>query len=500
MNTADYLLGSTAGDAVALLEGDREYSYEELRAAASGWASRLAELDLPRGTAIALMAQNGLFYVSAYLAILSAGHVAVPIPFTSTLEELLARMAWVESPVVFLGRRQGRLAGGIPQDRTVFGEWDAPSAASAVLPMAAALASDDAVLAFTSGTTGRPRVVRHTHGNIQANTESILGYLGLTGSDRILVVLPFAYVFGASLLHTHLRVGASMVMQNSAVYPEAVVDRLERDDCTGFAGVPSTYHLLLRNSSFARRRLPSLRTIQQAGGKLPPVLIEELIAAQSHARIFVMYGQTEATARLSYLPPERLLDKLGSIGRGIPGVRLEVLGDQGRPVAAGEVGEIWAEGANISPGYLKDPAATAEKFPRGRLRTGDLATVDDDGFIYVVDRLEDFIKPWGFRVASQDVEAVAMQLPGLVAAAAVGVPDEAAGERVELVVVKRPDADLDADQVLDHCRRTLATHMVPRQVHFRQQLPLNVNGKVAKGELREWCLAQASEQTAPRSE
>jgi acyl-CoA synthetase (AMP-forming)/AMP-acid ligase II len=169
-------------------------------------------------------------------------------------------------------------------------------------------------------------------------------------------------------------------------------------------------------------------------------------------------------------------------------VELSVVTGEGRPVASGEVGEIWARGRSISPGYLGDLAASRRKMPDGVLHTGDLAWVDDDGYIYVVDRQEDFIKTWGFRVASQEVEAAAMQLPGLIAAAAVGVPDDAAGERVELVAVRNDQAEVTEKEVLRHCRSQLAKHMVPVAVHFVRALPLNANGKVVKTAVRELCL------------
>ncbi len=254
--------------------------------------------------------------------------------------------------------------------------------AAVLVPSMPSNPGSDAVLMLTSGTTARPKVVRVTQANIQANTLSILAYLGLRSDDRILVVLPFYYCYGASLLHTHLRAGARLVLCNSMAFPGKVIDLMTEQECTGFAGVPSSYQLLLRASTFGSRPLPALRILQQAGGKLSSVLVEEVLAAQPNARLFVMYGQTEATARLSYLPPERLPDKLGSIGRGIPGVELRVLDEEGRPVRPGERGEIYARGANVCAGYLDDPAGTATKFTPDGLRTGDLAVVDEEGFIY----------------------------------------------------------------------------------------------------------------------
>jgi len=243
--------------------------------------------------------------------------------------------------------------------------------------------------------------------------------------------------------------------------------------------------LLLRASTFGRRPLPSLRLIQQAGGKLPPVLIEELLTAKPAARLFVMYGQTEATARLSYLPPSKLRDKPGSVGKGIPGVELRVLNENGAPVAPGDRGEIYATGANISPGYFEDPGGSVAKFtPRG-LRTGDMAVVDDDGYIFIVDRRDDFIKSWGHRVSSQEVEAAALRMEQLVSAAVIGVPDDQAGEAVTLFVTARPGAEITPDGVLAVCRQHLPKYMVPRSVLILDALPLNASGKIAKPRLRE---------------
>jgi acyl-CoA synthetase (AMP-forming)/AMP-acid ligase II len=259
---------------------------------------------------------------------------------------------------------------------------------------------------------------------------------------------------------------------------------METFECTGFAGVPSTYQILLRNSTFPQRRIKSLRKVQQAGGKLPTQLISELMAALPNAQVFVMYGQTEATARLSYLPPALLSAKLGSIGKGIPDVELRVIGESGEDVKPGEVGEILARGDNISPGYLNDPEASSQKFVDGTLRTGDLATVDEDGFIYVVDRKADFIKTYGYRVSSQQIEASVLELPEVVAAAAIGEPDEVRGEAIKVFAVLRTGSHLTADDVIAHCAQRLARHMVPKEVAFIDSLPMNPHGKVVKAELR----------------
>ena len=493
-NVADYLLEQAAVDDIAVVADGAQHTYAGLRAAAGTVAAELARLDLPAGARVGVLGANSLFWVAGYLATLKLDLVAVPIPDRLTPADVARNARQVGLDAVLVDRRSLRRFGSAFETHVaVVTDEVLSSGQDQHWPSSTTDPDQDAVLMFTSGSTAAPRVVRVTHRNIRANTDSIVDYLGLRADDRALVVLPFSYCYGASLLHTHLRVGARLVVCNSFVYPETAIDLLDREGCTVLAGVPSSFQLLLRASSFANRPLPSLRLIQQAGGKLPQVLVDELRAAQPGADLYVMYGATEATARLSYLPPELLDTKPGSVGRGIPGVELRVLGEDGRPVAPGERGQIYATGDNIGPGYLDDPEATAAKFTEHGLRTGDVAVVDDEGFIYIVDRADDFIKSWGHRVSSQEVEACALRLEDLVSAAAVGVPDDEAGEAVTLFVTRRPGAEVDPDEVLAFMRAELPTHMVPRSVHVLDSLPLTTNGKTAKAALRELATGRAGE-------
>jgi long-chain acyl-CoA synthetase len=491
-NTSDYLLANAARDDVAVVEAGERYTYGRLRAAAGKLAAELAALDLPPGSRVGVLGPNSFFWVAAYLAVMKLNHVAVPFSDKLAPDDIRRNADIADCAVVFADRRVlRRYSAALGDGLAVLTDEALQSSRSPYWPDPGPTDLDtDAILMFTSGTTARPKAVRVTHANIQANTDSIITFLGLRSDDRGLVILPFFYCYGASLLHTHLRQGGCVVLCNSFVFPETALDVLEREECTVLAGVPSSFQLLLRASTFAQRALPSLRLIQQAGGKLPAVLIEELLAAKPAAKLFVMYGQTEATARLSYLPPDKLLEKPGSIGKGIPGVELRVLNEQGSPVSPGEQGEIYAKGANISPGYYRNPQGSAGKFTAYGLRTGDLAVVDNDGYIFIVDRRDDFIKSWGHRISSQEVEAAALRMRQLVSAAVVGVPDDEAGEAVTLFAVARPGADITPDDVLAVCRQHLPKYMVPRSVLLLDALPLNANGKVAKPQLREIAVAQ----------
>ena len=482
LNTGDYLLTHGAAADVAVVGGGRCHTYHDLRRAAGKLVTTLAELRLPPGSPVAVVGPNSLFWVAAYLATMKAGHVVVPLPDRLPAADLSRSLDFVGCRTVLCDRAvTGRFR--FPPGTVVVtdealdgpdGGWPEPSRCH---PGA------DAALMFTSGTTARPKAVRITHGNIQANTESIIEFLRLRRADRALVVLPFFYCFGASVLHTHLRVGGRVVLAGSLAFPEAALDLLDEQGATVLAGVPSTFHILLRASTFATREHRSLRIIQQAGGRLPPVVVEEMLRARHRAELFIMYGQTEATARLSYLPPHLLHEKPGSIGRGIPGVDLQVLDDAGRPVAPGERGEIYARGPNISPGYHADPEESAATFTERGLRTGDVATVDGDGYIFIVDRRADFIKSWGYRIPSQLIEDCALRIDRVVMAAAVAVPDPEAGEAVALYVARRAGTVVTPEEVLAVCRQHLARHMVPRAVMVVDDLPLNSNGKVAKARL-----------------
>ncbi len=210
---------------------------------------------------------------------------------------------------------------------------------------------------------------------------------------------------------------------------------MNRTKCTGFAGVPSHYLLLLQQSSAARMKFPSLRQLQQAGGRLEPGdqrRVRELFAP---AGLYVMYGQTEATARLSCLAPDQFEAKRGSIGKAISGVTLSLRTEEGREPGLNEIGEIVAEGENITLGYWKNVEATRKNFRDGKLYTGDLATRDSDGFFYIVGRSKNFLKLGGIRVSPQDVEDVIKRFPGILDVAIVGIPDRLLGEAVRLFVV-----------------------------------------------------------------
>jgi acyl-CoA synthetase (AMP-forming)/AMP-acid ligase II len=251
----------------------------------------------------------------------------------------------------------------------------------------------------------------------------------------------------------------------------------------GFSGVPSTYALLLSRVALESYDLSALRYMTQAGGGMPAAAIQRLTQRLPHVRFFVMYGQTEATARLSYLPPERLSEKLGSAGIAIPGVRLEIRDERGHPVPAGTVGEIWARGDNIMPGYWHDPQTTATVLVDGWLKTGDMATMDDDGYLFIQGRRSDMIKSGAHRINPKDIEEVIAEIDGVAEAVVVGVEDEILGQVIKAVIVPAPGRKLDVLSVKAHCRDRLASYKIPKLIELANELPKTASGKVKRFEL-----------------
>ena len=499
-NVAHHLLAGKEADRTALNFLQATVSYGELTAHAGQIAAYLRRCHARPGDRVLLVSDNSLFWVACYLGTLQAGLITVPISAHSSASDFASILKMSDAGIVcvqasIVATHANAFPGihlltdrAIPPVPHVLSQVDFSTLSSTQPPVSdyAPVNHDQlAAVVFTSGSTGQPRGVMVTHSNIIANTESIVSYLSLNQQDRMMAVLPFHYCYGASLLHTHLRVGGEVVVDHRFMYPETVLQRMNDLQCTGFAGTPSHFQILLRGSSLKRKRFPALRHVQQAGGNLAPIFVRELLETLPDTKIYIMYGQTEATARLSYLPPEMLETKLGSIGKGAPGVTLRVLDEQGRDVRPGEVGEIVAQGANIAKGYWQEPKESEMVFRDGLLYTGDLARVDEDGFIYIVDRTKDFLKCRGEKISCRQIEEAVVEYGELVEAAVVGIPDDVLGEAVKVFAVPRnKHVDGLEERIASYCRTRLPLHQLPKQIVVLRSLPKNSAGKVLKAVLK----------------
>jgi acyl-CoA synthetase (AMP-forming)/AMP-acid ligase II len=494
-------------DKVAFVQDDQRVSYGQINAMANRLAVKLLENGVVAGDRIVMLLENSLEYIVSYYGVLKTGGVAVPLNCELKSESLCAVLRELQPRVVISCCNSEQLLRDVEPDglkiplmviknpsqgwrssgceviawENVVQEGDLHDPGIAILPTS--LAS----IIYTSGSTGKPKGVMLSHRNIISNTDSIVQYLNLTEKDIQMVVLPFFYVMGKSLLNTHFAVGGTVVVNNSFAYPASVIRQMAAERVTGFSGVPSTYAYLLHRSplfSF-RDRLESLRYCTQAGGHMSREIKEKLLRAlPSHTRLYIMYGATEAAARLTYVEPERLASKFESIGRAIPGVTVRVLDEKGQEVPTGEPGELVASGPNIMQGYWRDASGTARVLDENGYHTGDMGYRDEDGYLYVTGRKDDLLKVGGHRIDPQEIEDALMATGLLLEVAVVGVEDQLLGKRLVAVAVPL-SGEPSESSILALCLARLPRHKVPSRIRFVASLPKYSNSKID----RAGCLA-----------
>lgn len=332
-----------------------------------------------------------------------------------------------------------------------------------------------ALLLTTSGSTGSPKFVRQTYRNIEANTKSIVEYLAIDDTERTITTLPLNYTFGLSIIQTHLYAGASMILTDHTIFDKAFWTLFKEQEATSFGGVPYTFQMLDR-LQFLRMNLPSLRYVSQAGGALGSVLHEKFATGlrEKGKKLVVMYGATEATARMSYVPAERTIEKAGSIGIAIPGGRFSLVNVDGREIQEPDtVGELVYYGDNVTQGYAECREDLAKGDERhGRLETGDMAKRDADGYYYVVGRKKRFLKLYGNRVNLVEVEQLLAQAG--YEAACVGEDDH-----MRIYTTSR-----DTEGAVRFVSEKLGIHVAAFTAFHITEIPHNESGKVLYSELK----------------
>jgi len=424
----------------------------------------------------------------AYLGAIYAGVVPVPAEerlLASSGDLLVARSqakaVWTDKPTDWDWAKKRAV-------RHIEGTFEACSQES--LPPNPCVENDLAALMPTSGSTGTPRLAMVSHGNLKSNTEAIIRSQRLGNDERAMLIMPVSYCFGASVMHTHLYQGGGVVFDSRFMFPDKVLHAIDTYGCTTFAGVPIIYNILLRRSNIRYIPLPNLRRFLQAGGALAPASIREMCEIVPTTEFLVMYGQTEATARISCLPAARLRDKLGSAGLPLDNLEIRITDEEERELPHGQVGEIQVRGPSVCSGYLDDLESTERKFQGGWLKTGDLACSDDEGYLWIKGRKDEFIKIRGLRVSVGEVETKVAAIAGISECAAVGVQHPEAGEALALLVV--PDkcvvgnavAENREDDFRDMVLRALPPHWTCVSVKIVAELPKTANGKIARSQLQ----------------
>jgi len=487
MNAFDYFFeNSKLLDKEFLLGPKEQITYKELYKKSLLVAAYLNE-KTNSNEKILLFSNNNIFFLVAYLGILKSGRTCVPLNPDIEASNLEYITKECKSSFIFVDTKLMNRHSF--KNYTVISDLETTSLFENTCETLDKNFNNEscAEIIFTSGSTGMPKGAMISHKNLIANTQSIIDYLNLSSSDIMEVVLPFYYCYGLSLLHTHLRVGGSIVLNNTFIFLGSVLNDLEKFKCTGFAGVPSHFQILLRKSdSFKKKTFPHLKYVTQAGGKLHTVFIKEFMKAQPGINFYVMYGQTEATARLSYLPIEYLKPKLGSIGKAIPGVELKVVNQSGDLVKPGDVGEIIARGDNIMLGYLNDTESTNQTIRNSWLHTGDLGTIDKDGFIYLTARQKEIIKVGGKRISPKEIEETIVSIPEVIDCTIFAVDDDLLGEAIKAsIVVDKSHLDLvTPDTIKDYCSRKLASFKIPQVIEIKDQIHISTTGKKIKSNLK----------------
>lgn len=475
-----------------MVDGDRQICYSELWEQAHGFADRLHMQGLAAGDRVALILPNRIESAVACYGAWLAGCVVVPLNVQARARDFVPwlRHSGARHVVYEEGHRDAEQAAeeaGLEDNRTVAAEGQTLCARgnpAATLPTTRD-AESLAMILYTSGTTGSPKGVMLSHSNLLANAESVTSYLGITAEDRMLCVLAFYYAYGASVLHTHLISGACIVLAKNLLFPHLIMEKAARERATSFSGVPSTFALMLEHAQPDAYDLSALRCLTQAGGAMSSALTRRLRVALPQARLFVMYGQTEATSRISWLPPQQLDKKLGSVGIPIDGVEWKVVREDGSKAAPGETGDLWVSGPNVMLGYWNNPEATRSVLRDGWLCTGDMGHLDKDGYLFLLGRRGDMIKTGAHRVHPNDVEEVIAEIPGISEVAVVGIDDDIMGQVLKAFIVATELPPRAEDRIKAHCRLRLAPYKIPRHIAFVDTLPRTASGKVRRFQLTE---------------
>ena len=472
-------------DRTAVIVGERSVSFAELDALTERLAAGLRERGVQRGDRVGIMLPNGIDAVVAIEGTLRAGAAIMPINPTAKHDRVSDLLRRSEAAALLCdpqGATEAAQAVAAVAEIPWFSSLEEVSS-DATVPRETPLDTDLAALMHTSGSTGGPKGVMHSHGGLGFVTASIIEYLRVGPEDRILNLLPLSFGYGLTHLLLCLRSGATLVLEPGVGLPGRIVKLLEQHEITGLPGVPTVFQVLLTLRGLAERPLPHLRFLTNAGAALPTPALEEVRRTFPNADLYSMYGQTECI-RTCFLPPDQLDVRPGSVGIAIPGTDTWIEDDDGNVLESGETGELIVRGPHVMQGYWRDPDATAPRLREGReagervLASNDIFRTDEEGYLYFVSRRDDIIKSRGEKVPPREVEEVIHADPGVREVAVVGVPDRLLGEAVHAHVSAKEGKELDPLALKRLCAEHLEDYMVPQQVVVHDELPRNNNGKI----------------------
>lgn len=469
-------------------------TYAELDQQVDYLAAGLAKRGVGKGDSVALLMDNRPHFVSAYYAILRVGAAVVPMNPIYTPREISFILANSKTKAIIALAALEPVVASIKEDLQdlelfIYTEpvGDELSIDQIIQEKETDFTSpemgedDLAVILYTSGTTGQPKGAMLSHRNMASNAEAMGILFELTPQDRMVSVLPMFHVFCMTVcLNGPVRYGATMLIV-PRFHPVEVINTIHEQKATCFAGVPTMYNYMLQVPTATKEDLASIRLCCSGGAAMPVELLHKF-EAKYEKIILEGYGLSEAAPATAF-NPLRGTRKPGSIGVDIPGVTNKIFDPEGNELPCGEVGELVVKGPNVMIGYLGLPEETNAALKDGWLYTGDLARMDEEGYIYIVDRKKDMILVDGYNVYPREVEEVLYQHPAIIEAAVIGIPDEVHGEAVKAFVALKEVA-VSQEEIVSFCQDKLAKYKVPRQVEIVTELPKNSTGKILRRSLR----------------
>jgi long-chain acyl-CoA synthetase len=473
---------ATHPDRPALRLHDTTLTYQQFDDLAGRAAGRMAALGVQPGDRVGVMLPNVLAFPVLFYGALRLGAIAVPMnPLLKGREvahysgDSGMNLLWVHDSVA-----TEDTAHAVEGTRVVRVEASLLADLADTKPIADAEKDDGdtAVILYTSGTTGTPKGAELTHGGLNRNLNACIDLMTTTPEDVIMGCLPLFHVFGLTCGLNGSVAAGSLLTLVPRFDPQVVLDTIARDGVTVFQGVPTMYTALANLPTVDLAGIATMRLCCSGGAALPGEVVRAF-ESKFGARILEGYGLSETSPVASFNRVEQA--KVGSIGTPIPGVEFRIVGDDGEDVTPGDPGEIWIRGHNVMKGYWAIPEATAEAIDaHGWFKSGDIGTVDEDGFYYIVDRKKDLIIRGGFNVYPSEIEEVLYEHPAVREAAVIGLPHETHGEEIGAAVSLRPDAAVSTDELRAYVKERVAPYKYPRVVWILDDLPKGATGKILK--------------------
>jgi acyl-CoA synthetase (AMP-forming)/AMP-acid ligase II len=483
----------------AILFKEEKITFSDLDTLSNRLAHRLLHLGVKKGDRVVLLFQNCPEFCVAYFAIMKIGTIAVILDFRLSPAEMEPIFQETEVTAIITSLRQkvflDRVRKTVPslQHIVVTGsegkdirDWhsyeeiiEKESSEKISIPLHE---EDESLYLYTSGTTGRPKGVVLTNNHLTCFPETVRPAMLISEKDTYGLVLPISHIAGPCILNLMVECGMSVSVIDE-MKPKKILDAIQNHRVTYLPATPSIFQMILNIPHWERYDCSSLRVISMMGTVVPEQLMKDLAERYPHLLPVQGYGATETSPLLTHTHLKDAKRKMASVGKAAPRAELRIIGQDGKEVEVGQIGEIIARGPQIMKGYFKDPEATAKKIKNGWYHTGDLGRLDEDGYLYVLGRADDMIISGGLNVYPSEVETVLLNHPKVQEAAVVGIPDAKRGQVIKAVVVLKHGETATHQEILSFCKERLASFKIPRQLEFKDFLPKSRTGKIAKRQL-----------------